>query len=160
MARLWLLDAIVEGCGGTEEDRAGFSTAWRALTGNTSAGTGVFYDADAKLDAAGEGTVTCTRAVLPAPVIDAVNGYAARLWDGLGCHGMARVDFIAAEDGTVAALEVNTTPGMSRDSNFAAGAGLLGLTHADILAAILREAITRPRYDAPLPVPDFSGRRM
>ena len=29
--RLWLLDAIVEGCGGTEEDRAGFSTAWRML---------------------------------------------------------------------------------------------------------------------------------
>ena len=30
---------IVEGCGGTEEDRARFSTAWRMLTGNTSAGT-------------------------------------------------------------------------------------------------------------------------
>ena len=27
LPRLWLLDAIVEGCGGTEEDRAGFSTA-------------------------------------------------------------------------------------------------------------------------------------
>ena len=38
--RLWLLDAIVEGCGGTEEDRAGFSTAWRMLTGNTSAEAG------------------------------------------------------------------------------------------------------------------------
>jgi D-alanine-D-alanine ligase len=81
-----------------------------------------------------------------------------RLWDGLGCHGMARVDFIAAEDGTAVALEVNTTPGLSRESNFAAGAGLLGLTHADILAAILREALARTRYDAPLPVPDFSGR--
>ena len=38
--RLWLLDAIVEGCGGTEEDRGAFSTAWRLLTGNTPAGTG------------------------------------------------------------------------------------------------------------------------
>ena len=125
----------------------------------TEVHTGEFYDADAKLDADSQGTVTCTRAALPAPVTAAINGYAARLWDGLGCHGMARVDFIAAEDGTAVTLEVNTTPGLSRESNFAAGAGLLGLTHADILAAILREAITRTRYDAPLPVPDFSGRR-
>jgi D-alanine-D-alanine ligase len=119
-----------------------------------------FYDADAKLGAAGAGTVTSARAALPAPVIDAVNGHVVKLWDGLGCHGMARVDFIAAQDGTVAALEVNTTPGMSAGSNFVTGAGLLGLTHADILLAILREALARPRYDAPLSAPDFSGRPM
>src|SRR5581483_2525603 len=54
---------------------------------------GEFYDADAKLDVAGEGTITCTEAVLPAPVTAALASYAVRLWDGLGCHGMARVDF-------------------------------------------------------------------
>ena len=68
--------------------------------------------------------------------------------------GMARVDFIAAQDSTAAALEVNPTPGISAGSNIVTGAGLLGLGHADIL----REALARPRYDAPLPVPDFSGR--
>ena len=35
-----------------------------------------FYDADAKLDAAGEGTVTCTAAALPAPVTAALHSAA------------------------------------------------------------------------------------
>lgn len=116
-----------------------------------------FYDADTKLDAAGEGTVTCTAAALPAPVTRALDSAARKLWDGLGCHGMARVDFIAAGDGAVFALEVNTTPGMSHESNFITAAGLLGLQHADVVTAILREALTRPRYDAPLPEPDFTS---
>jgi D-alanine-D-alanine ligase len=119
---------------------------------------GDFYDADAKLDAAGEGTVTCTQAALSAPATAALDGYVSRLWDGLGCHGMARADFIVADDGTVAALEVNTTPGMSYESNYITAAGLLGFGHADVVIAMLREALTRPRYDAPLPVPDFAGR--
>lgn len=119
-----------------------------------------FYDADAKLDAAGEGTVSCSEALLPASAAAAANDYVMKLWDGLGCRGMARVDFIVADDGSIYGLEVNTTPGMSRQSNFVTGAGLLGLTHADILLAILREALARPRYDVPLSVPDFSGRPM
>ncbi len=124
----------------------------------TQVDDGDFYDADAKLDAAGEGTVTCAQADLPAPVTAALNSHVRTLWDGLGCHGMARIDFIAADDGTVAALEVNTTPGMSYESNFITAAGLLGLGHADVVIAMLREALTRPRYDAPLPVPDFTDR--
>lgn len=65
-----------------------------------------------------------------------------------------------ADDGTVFSLEVNTTPGMSHESNFVTGAALLGLAEADLITAILREALTRPRYGAPLSVPDFGCRRM
>jgi hypothetical protein len=99
----------------------------------------------------------CTEAALPALVTAALNSYVSKLWEGLGCHGMARADFIAAGDGTVCALEVNTTPGMSYESNFTA-AGLLGFGHAGVVIAILREVLTRPRYEAPLPVPDFINR--
>lgn len=45
-------------------------------------------------------------------------------------------------------------------SNFVTGAGLLGMEEDDLITAILREALTRPRYDAPLSAPDFVGRRM
>jgi D-alanine-D-alanine ligase len=119
-----------------------------------------FYDADAKLDEAGIGTVTAEQAALPAPTTTALRGFVRQLWEELECHGMARVDFIVADDGAAFALEVNTTPGMSHGSNFVTGAGLLGLAEADLITTILREALTRPRYDAPLSAPDFGSRRM
>jgi D-alanine-D-alanine ligase len=117
---------------------------------------GEFYDADAKLDAAAEGAVSCAEAGLPRAVLAELTARARELWDGLGCRGMARVDFIAADDGTVSALEVNTTPGMSYQSNFIVAAGLCGLQPADVVTAVLREALTRPRYDSPLPLPVFT----
>jgi D-alanine-D-alanine ligase len=126
----------------------------------TEVRTAEFYDAEAKLDAAGEGIVTCTKAVLPASVMATLTRYVTKLWDGLGCNGMARADFIVGDNGMVAALEVNTTPGMSHGSNFVTAASLAGLDHADLILAILHEAVTRPRYDAAVPVPDFSGRPM
>jgi len=118
-----------------------------------------FYDAATKLGAGAAGTVSCAEAGLPGPALAAVTAHAMALWDGLGCRGMARVDFMVAEAGVVFALEVNTTPGMSYDSNFLTAAGLCGLGHADVVAAILHEALTRPRYDAPLPVPAFTPRQ-
>jgi hypothetical protein len=45
-----------------------------------------------------------------------------------------------AENGTVSALEVNTTPGMSYDSNYITAARLLGFGHTDMVIATLREA--------------------
>jgi D-alanine-D-alanine ligase len=115
-----------------------------------------FYDAPAKLGTAG--TVSCVEADLPAPALAALTTRALALWDGLGCRGMGRIDFIVTGDGDVFALEVNTTPGMSYESNFLTAAGLCGLGHADVTAAILHEALVRPRYDAPLPVPAFPSR--
>lgn len=44
---------------------------------------------------------------------------------------------MATVDGQPYALEVNTTPGMSCDSNFVAGAGLCGLSHIDVVRAVL-----------------------
>jgi D-alanine-D-alanine ligase len=86
-------------------------------------------------------------------VLATLTTHALALWDGLGCRGMARADFIVTDSGDIFALELNTTPGMSYDSNFLTAAGLCGLEPADVVATILHEALTRPRYDAPLPVP-------
>ncbi|WP_067665966.1 D-alanine--D-alanine ligase family protein [Nocardia miyunensis] len=114
-----------------------------------------FYDADAKLDADSAGRVTLERADFPKPVLDAVVFHARRLWDGLGCHGAARVDFIVTSAGGVHALEVNTTPGLSRESNFVTAARWCGLDLNEVVLAMLHEAMTRPAYDVPLPDPEF-----
>jgi D-alanine-D-alanine ligase len=115
-----------------------------------------FYDAAAKL---GTGAaVSYDDPGLPGPALAALTAHALALWDGLGCRGMARADFIVTEPGEVFALELNTIPGMSYNSNFLTAAGLCGLGPADVVTAILHEALTRPRYDAPLPVPALTAR--
>lgn len=116
-----------------------------------------FYDADTKLDVDSRNTGTVRAADLAPDVLDKIAEHARTLWDGLGLRGSARIDFILTEDGEPFALEVNTTPGMSRDSNFAVGAAMVGLTHTDVVLAMLHEALARPPYDVPLPTPAFSS---
>ncbi|MFE4969139.1 ATP-grasp domain-containing protein [Streptomyces sp. NPDC056660] len=123
----------------------------------TEAAEADFYDADTKLDVDSRGAVIVRAAELEPDVLDKVTGHARTLWDGLGLRGSARIDFIVTEDGEPYVLEVNTTPGMSRDSNFAVGAAMVGLTHTDVVLAMLHEALARPPYDVPLPTPAFSS---
>ncbi|MGV4983159.1 D-alanine--D-alanine ligase family protein [Streptomyces sp. NRAIS4] len=123
----------------------------------TKATEAEFYDADTKLDADSRGTVTVHAAELAPDVLDRITGDVRTLWDGIGLHGSARIDFILTEDGEPYVLEVNSTPGMSRDSNFAVGAAMVGLTHTDVVLAMLHEALARPPYDVPLPTPAFSS---
>lgn len=116
-----------------------------------------FYDAETKLDADSRGTVTVRPADLTPDLLAEITGYAKALWDGMGLRGSARIDLILTKDGQLYALEVNTTPGMSRDSNFVVGAAMLGLTHTDVVVAMLHEALARPPYDVPLPTPAFAS---
>jgi D-alanine-D-alanine ligase len=123
----------------------------------TEATEAEFYDADTKLDVDSRGTVTVRAAELAPDVLDKITSDARTLWDGIGLRGSARIDFILTEDGEPYVLEVNSTPGMSRDSNFAVGAAMVGLTHTDVVLAMLHEALARPPYDVPLPTPVFSS---
>ncbi|MER6773276.1 D-alanine--D-alanine ligase [Streptomyces bacillaris] len=116
-----------------------------------------FYDADTKLDADSRGAVRVREADLSPKAQAAITGRSTDLWARLGLRGAARVDFILTEDGLLYALEVNSTPGMSRESNFVVGAAKVGFTHSDVVLAMLHEAMTRPPYDVPLPTPVFSS---
>ncbi|MFJ8535563.1 ATP-grasp domain-containing protein [Streptomyces sp. NPDC093591] len=116
-----------------------------------------FYDADTKLDVDSRGTVTLRVADVAPDALDKITEHAQTLWDGLGLRGSARIDFILTHDCEPYVLEVNTTPGMSRDSNFAVGAAMVGLTHTDVVLAMLHEALARPPYDVPLPTPAFAS---
>jgi D-alanine-D-alanine ligase len=120
-----------------------------------------FYDAETKLDSGGEHTVSYSQASLPVPVLEQLKDQSLKLWDGLGCSGIARIDFIVAENRTFA-LEVNTIPGLSRESNFVMAASLAGLSHGDIVLALLHEALHRGWDNVPLPVvaaSDLSARQ-
>ncbi|MFF4528220.1 ATP-grasp domain-containing protein [Streptomyces sp. NPDC001407] len=123
----------------------------------TEATDAEFYDADTKLDVDSKGTVAVRAAELEPVALNRIARDTRTLWDGLGLRGSARIDFIVTENGDAYALEVNSTPGMSRDSNFAVGAAMVGLTHTDVVLAMLHEALVRPPYDVPLPTPVFTS---
>jgi D-alanine-D-alanine ligase len=64
---------------------------------------------------------------------------------------MARIDFIITDAGAFA-LEVNTVPGLSYESNFISAASLAGFGYGDVLLALMHEALGRQQDDIPLPV--------
>jgi len=69
----------------------------------------------------------------------ALTGAALRMFDALGCAGVARIDFFLTDDGPVL-NEVNTMPGMTAESQvprmFAAG----GLPYEQLVARLVDAA--------------------
>jgi D-alanine-D-alanine ligase len=82
-------------------------------------------------------------AQLPASKLARVHGAALEVYRRLGCRDIARVDFRLAEDG-VYFLEVNPLPGLNPESSdLVILAGLLGMSHAQLIEAILQAALDR-----------------
>jgi D-alanine-D-alanine ligase len=75
---------------------------------------------------------------------------AVAMYDGLGCRGVARVDFFLTEDGPVL-NEVNTMPGLTDASQvprmFAAG----GLSYPDLLDRLVGDALAGGELVGPGP---------
>jgi D-alanine-D-alanine ligase len=84
-----------------------------------------------------------TPARLPAEVVDRVHEAARRAFVALGCRDVARVDF-RVRDGVPVFLEANPLPGLAPDwSDLVILAKGMGLSHADLIRSILREALAR-----------------
>lgn len=83
---------------------------------------------------------------IPAPVTaeesTALADAALRMFDALGCRGIARVDFFLTDDGVVL-NEVNTMPGMTAESQLPRMFAADGLDYPSLLDKLLREAVTR-----------------
>ena len=103
-----------------------------------------FYDFDAKY------TDGMTDHVCPAAIPDTIAklclDYAVRAHDVLGCQGTSRTDFRwddeQGEDGLFV-LETNTQPGMTPLSLVPEQARQQGMDYADLVEAILAEALGR-----------------
>ena len=87
-----------------------------------------FYDYDAKyLDE--NGALLRVPAALPPPLTAEIKRQACRVFDLIGCRGMARVDFFLTQDDEIVVNEINTIPGFTHISMFprvleASGIGL------------------------------------
>ncbi|KAA1427145.1 D-alanine--D-alanine ligase family protein [Nocardioides antri] len=65
---------------------------------------------------------------------------AVRMYDALGCRGLARIDFFLTADGPVL-LEVNTMPGLTEHSQAPRMFAAAGVPYADLLDRMVRDAL-------------------
>jgi len=99
-----------------------------------------FYDYAAKYAAGGSEHIIPAR--VSAEVAARAQALAVRAYQALGCEGMGRVDMIA-QGGDIVVLEVNTIPGMTATSLLPEAAKAAGLSFADLLDRIVRNALRR-----------------
>jgi D-alanine-D-alanine ligase len=82
---------------------------------------------------------------IPAPLTDteakALTDSALRVYDALGCRGIARVDFFLTSDGPVL-NEVNTMPGMTSESQVPKMFAAEALTYPELLDRLIRSALS------------------
>ncbi|MFO0850619.1 MAG: ATP-grasp domain-containing protein [Gemmataceae bacterium] len=82
-------------------------------------------------------------AKLPADVVREVEASALAIFDALGCRDVARIDF-RVRDGIPYFLEINPLPGLNPDvSDLCIMAGLLGVSHAELIGRIVEAAVKR-----------------
>jgi D-alanine-D-alanine ligase len=107
-----------------------------------------FYDYESRYE------IGMTTFVCPAELGDRLTARAQRVavevYKLLGCHGVARVDLmLAEEDDELWVLEANVVPGMTETSLLPQAADAAGIGFDELVARVLASAATRT---APVPV--------
>jgi len=98
-------------------------------------------------------TVAAFHSLCDGPLGQAAGELALQSWRALGARDAGRVDIRCDGNGRPHVLEVNALPGLTPGySDLCLLAALTGLSYADLLAAILREATTRLSIAAPQPL--------
>jgi D-alanine-D-alanine ligase len=65
---------------------------------------------------------------------------ALRMYDALGCGGVARIDFFLTPEGLVL-NEVNTAPGFTEHSQVPRMFAAAGVTYPDLVDRLVRDAL-------------------
>lgn len=98
-----------------------------------------FYDYDAKYIA--NDTRYLCPCGLPEAKVRELKALALEAFNGLGCGGWGRVDFMADENGNFYTLEVNTVPGMTDHSLVPMAAKAEGMDFSDLVIKILAQTL-------------------
>jgi D-alanine-D-alanine ligase len=112
-----------------------------------AAGESGWYDYEAKYTPGGMELIVPAR--VPAHVRERVRELAVSTFKRTGCCGLARVDFFVSGE-TVLVNELNTMPGFTATSVFAALFDASGLTYPQLLDRLLELALERHSSDAQL----------
>ena len=99
-----------------------------------------FFDYEAKYTEGMAEEITPAR--LPEHQLEKIRETASYIYSVLGCRGVVRVDFIL-QDHTPYFLEINTIPGLSRESIIPRQAQVSGITLKDLLNIELEDLFTQ-----------------
>jgi D-alanine-D-alanine ligase len=101
-----------------------------------------FYDYESRYEI-GMTTFVCP-AELPVPTSERAQELALRVYELLGCHGVARVDLMLEHDGEeLWVLETNVVPGMTETSLLPQAADAAGVGFEELVERILASAAAR-----------------
>ncbi|MCL2235569.1 MAG: D-alanine--D-alanine ligase [Defluviitaleaceae bacterium] len=98
-----------------------------------------FYCYDAKYGC--EGSKTLVPADVPAEVVAKIQEISLKIFHGLNCKGLARVDFFLTEKGEVLFNEINTMPGFTNISMYPMLWHERGMTTPDIVDRLIELAL-------------------
>src|SRR5699024_11748724 len=101
-----------------------------------------FYDFDAKY-LPGEDVRADVPADVPAEVSDRVRELSVRVFEALGCEGLARVDFFLAEEGALYCNEINTMPGFTETSMYPRMWAETGVDYPTLVDRLIRQGLHR-----------------
>ena len=101
---------------------------------------GDFYSYDAKYSSNSTSQAIIS-AELDEDVKEHVRQQAGRIYEILGCKGLARVDFFLADDGTLYLNEVNTLPGFTNISMYPKLWRAEGVTYGQLIERLIQLAI-------------------
>jgi len=107
-----------------------------------------WYDYAAKYDEGGMDLVVPAR--LPADTYERVRALAVESFVATDCEGMARVDFFVRPEGEVVVNELNTIPGFTATSVYAALFEASGVPYAELLDRLIALALERHERRASL----------
>jgi D-alanine-D-alanine ligase len=97
-----------------------------------------FYDYESRYEI-GMTTFVCP-AVLPAETTARAQELALRVYELLGCRGVARVDLMLDEEGELWVLETNVVPGMTETSLLPQAADAAGIDFDELVRRVLARA--------------------
>jgi D-alanine-D-alanine ligase len=100
-----------------------------------------FYDYESRYEI-GMTTYVCP-AELPAETTAHAQELAVAVYRLLGCHGVARIDLMLAEEGELAVLEANVVPGLTETSLLPIASDAAGIDLHALIGRILQSAFTR-----------------
>lgn len=103
---------------------------------------GRHYDFESRYEI-GETDFVCP-AVLDDETAARIADLATSVYELLGCHGFARVDFIVPPDGEPQVLEANSIPGLTETSLLPMASEAVGIDFSELAERMLASAVTRP----------------